>query len=209
MLSHTLSQKELFSLLQLIKDCRNVVVCSHRGPDGDAMGSALGWAEYLRHLGKQVSIIMPNPCPDFLRWMPGAQNVKFYSEAAEESDRLIKQADLIFLMDMNSVQRLQEMGAAVEKAKAKRVIIDHHLNPDTNAELVISRPKMSSTSELVLRMLYQMGGYEQMTRSGAACIYTGMMTDTGAFTYNSNDPEIYVCIIQTAFSTGYLAGKNA
>ena len=97
-------------------------------------------------------------------------------------------------MDMNSVQRLQEMGAAVEKAKAKRVIIDHHLNPDTNAELVISRPKMSSTSELVLRMLYQMGGYEQMTRSGAACIYTGMMTDTGAFTYNSNDPEIYVCI---------------
>ena len=71
MLSPTLSQKELFSLLQLIKDCRNVVVCSHRGPDGDAMGSALGWAEYLRHLGKQVSIIMPNPCPDFLRWMPG------------------------------------------------------------------------------------------------------------------------------------------
>ena len=194
MLSPILSQKELFTLLQLIKDCRNVVVCSHRGPDGDAMGSSLGWAEYLRHLGKQVSIIMPNPCPDFLRWMPGAQNVKFYSEAAEESERLIKQADLIFLMDMNSVTRLQDMSAPIEKSKAKRIIIDHHLDPQTNVDLVISRPKMSSTSELVLRMLYQMGGYDQMSRSGAACIYTGMMTDTGAFTYNSNDPEIYVCI---------------
>jgi phosphoesterase RecJ-like protein len=126
--------------------------------------------------------------------MPGAQNVKFYSEAAEESERLIKQADLIFLMDMNSVNRLQDMSAPIEKSKAKRIIIDHHLDPQTNVDLVISRPKMSSTSELVLRMLYQMGGYDQMSRSGAACIYTGMMTDTGAFTYNSNDPEIYVCI---------------
>ena len=194
MLTPILSQKELFSLLQIIKDCRNVVICSHRGPDGDAMGSSIGWAEYLRHLGKQVTIVMPNPCPDFLRWMPGSQAVKFYSESAEEVERAFKQADLIFLMDMNGVQRLQDMAVLVEKSKAKRVIIDHHLDPQQDVDLIISYPKMSSTSELVLRMLYQMGGYDQMSRSGAACIYTGMMTDTGAFTYASNRPAVYECI---------------
>jgi phosphoesterase RecJ-like protein len=96
---------------------------------------------------------------------------------------------------MNDSKRLQEMQSCVDQAKAKKLIIDHHLNPNEEGiALTISRHTISSTSELVLRIIYQLGGFEHLTRSAAACIYTGMMTDTGAFTYNSNDPELYNCI---------------
>jgi phosphoesterase RecJ-like protein len=195
MLQPILSAKELLQLMDLLKQCNNIFICGHRSPDGDAIGSALGWADYLKYLGKKVFIAMPNPCPDFLRWMPGSQNVVFYSENPEEVNKQIKKADLICFLDMNDSKRLQEMQSCVDQAKAKKLIIDHHLNPNEEGiALTISRHTISSTSELVLRIIYQLGGFEHLTRSAAACIYTGMMTDTGAFTYNSNDPELYNCI---------------
>ena len=79
MLAPLLPQDELFELLQTIKSSRRIVVCAHRGPDGDAVGSSLGWAEYLQSLGKNVQVILPNPFPDFLRWLPNSQTVKFYA----------------------------------------------------------------------------------------------------------------------------------
>lgn len=195
MLRPILTNKELIQLMELIKDSKSVFICGHRGPDGDAMGAALGWREYLLNLGKDVFVAMPNPCPDFLRWMPCAQQVKFYSESTAEVSAAIKKADLIFLLDMNEAGRTQDMAAELIASKAKKAIIDHHLNPSCEGyDCVVSRPKLSSTSELVLRIIHQLGGYDRLTRSAAACIYTGMMTDTGAFTYNSNDPELYQCI---------------
>lgn len=195
MLRPILTNKELIQLMELIKESKSIFICGHRGPDGDAMGSALGWKDYLQAIGKEVFVAMPNPCPDFLRWMPGAQQVKFYTESAAEVSSAIKKADLLFLLDMNEASRTQEMAAEITNCKAKKVIIDHHLNPATEGyACVVSRPKISSTSELILRIIYQLGGYERLTRAAAACIYTGMMTDTGAFTYNSNDPELYQCI---------------
>lgn len=195
MLQPILSTKELFQLMELIKGGKKVLICGHRGPDGDAMGAALGWREYLMDLGKEVCVAMPNPCPDFLRWMPGSQNVMFFTEKPEEVSAFAKRADLIFLLDLNDPNRLQDMADVVVSSKAKKIIIDHHLNPVSEGiACTISRPNLSSTSELVLRLIYQLGGYARLTRSAAACIYTGMMTDTGAFTYNSNDPELYRCI---------------
>ncbi|MBO5699292.1 MAG: DHH family phosphoesterase [Bacteroidaceae bacterium] len=195
MLQPTLTPQELQQLIMLLKSVNSVFICAHRSPDGDAMGSAIGWGEYLKNLGKKVYIAMPNPCPDFLRWMPGSQNVAFYSENPEEVKKQAKQADLICYLDMNDARRLQDMHDAVVASKAKRLIIDHHLDPlKEGIDLIISRPTISSTSELVLRLIVQLGGFEQLSRSAAACIYTGMMTDTGSFTYNSNDPELYNCI---------------
>ena len=195
MLQPILSTKELFQLMELIKGGNKVLICGHRGPDGDAMGAALGWREYLMDLGKEVCVAMPNLCPDFLRWMPGSQNVMFFTEKPEEVSAFAKRADLIFLLDLNDPNRLQDMADVVVSSKAKKIIIDHHLNPVSEGiACTISRPNLSSTSELVLRLIYQLGGYARLTRSAAACIYTGMMTDTGAFTYNSNDPELYRCI---------------
>lgn len=183
------------ALNELIDSSQNIVICAHRGPDGDAVGSSLGWAEYLQQRGKNVRIVMPNPFPDFLRWLPNTHLIQFYAKHEPEATRIINQADLICCLDFNALNRLQEMQGAVQQSKAKRLIIDHHLDPDTHcAELVVSHPEKSSTSELVFRIIYQLGGFDTMTKTGAASLYTGMMTDTGGFTYNSNDPEIYAII---------------
>lgn len=195
MFSPLLTDKELFALAQTIRQSRRVVICAHRGPDGDAVGSSLGWAEYLQRLGKQVTIVLPNPFPDFLRWLPNSHLIQFYARHETEATKIINDADLIFCLDFNALSRLQDMQTAVERSKADKVIIDHHLDPDTaHTRQVISFPTMCSTSEIVFRLIHQLGGYEGMTRQEATCLYTGMMTDTGGFTYNSNDPDIYQII---------------
>lgn len=195
MITPILSPSELLNLMQVIRQSRRIVVCAHRGPDGDAVGSSLGWAGYLRSLGKEVHIILPNPFPDFLRWMPNSHDIQFYARHEAAATALINAADLICCLDFNAPERLQDMGPAVAHAKAERLIIDHHLSPNTSfARTVISHPEMSSTCELVCRLLIELGGFEGLSTADATCLYTGMMTDTGSFTYNSNNPEIYEII---------------
>ncbi len=195
MLAPLLSPQETFEFMRIIQNSRRILLCAHRGPDGDAVGSCLGLAEYLTGLGKQVNIVLPNPFPDFLQWIPGTNTIIFYARQQERAKRIIRDADLIFCLDFNALSRLQEMGEAIAATKATRVIIDHHLDPDRQmADFIISHPEKSSTSELVFRLIHQLGGFENMTTHGAAAIYTGMMTDTGGFTYSSSDPEIYLII---------------
>ena len=189
----TETEREL--LQNLIANAKRILICGHRGPDGDAVGSALGWADYLKRLGKETVVMMPNPFPDFLRWLPGIQDISFYMRHETEATQAIKNCDLVFCLDFNALHRLMEMGDVIAAHNAPRVIIDHHLNPDRNAAaLTISHPQMCSTCEVVLRLLLQLGGYEDMATRTAAALYTGMMTDTGGFTYNSNSPEIYQLI---------------
>lgn len=194
-MKNLLNEQELQALRTHIAQSSRILICAHRGPDGDAVGSSLGWAEYLRQQGKQVDIIMPTPFPDFLRWMPGSQDIRFYARHEAEAEQVIAQADLIFCLDFNGLQRLQEMQAPVAAAQAKRIIIDHHLDPDRSiAAQVVSFPTRCSTSEIVCRLIIELGGWDALPQKAAVCLYTGMMTDTGGFTYNSNDPEIYEVI---------------
>ena len=194
-MKNLLNEQELQALRTHIAQSSRILICAHRGPDGDAVGSSLGWAEYLRQQGKQVDIVMPTPFPDFLRWMPGSQDIRFYARHEAEAEPVITQADLIFCLDFNGLQRLQEMQAPVAAAQAKRIIIDHHLDPDRSiAAQVVSFPTRCSTSEIVCRLIIELGGWDALPQKAAVCLYTGMMTDTGGFTYNSNDPEIYEVI---------------
>ena len=194
-MKNLLNEQELQTLRTHIAQSSRILICAHRGPDGDAVGSSLGWAEYLRQQGKQVDIVMPTPFPDFLRWMPGSQDIRFYARHEAEAEPVIAQADLIFCLDFNGLQRLQEMQAPVAAAQAKRIIIDHHLDPDRSiAAQVVSFPTRCSTSEIVCRLIIELGGWDALPQKAAVCLYTGMMTDTGGFTYNSNDPEIYEVI---------------
>lgn len=138
---------------------------------------------------------MPNAFPDFLRSTPGAGMTVFFDKQNELALHLIHEADLIFCLDFNALSRLEGMGEDIARAKAKKVIIDHHLDPDNSfTSLTISHPECSSTSEIIFRLIEQLGGFDTMTQDAAAAIYTGMMTDTGGFTYNSNNPEIYTII---------------
>lgn len=142
-----------------------------------------------------MDVILPTPFPDFLRWMPGAHIIRFHLNHETEAAATLKEADLICCLDFNTLSRLQEMEGAMKQTKARRIIIDHHPDPDQDGvEMVVSFPKMSSTCEIVFRLIHQLGGFEGMTAAAATCLYTGMMTDTGGFTYNSADPEIYEII---------------
>lgn len=134
--------------------------------------------------------------PDFLRWMPGSNEVLRYDKRPAEVKRAFDAADLVCCLDFNQMMRVEDMRPVLEECKAKRLLIDHHIDPDRNNELTISRTEISSTSEIVFSLIWQLGGYDDMAKDCAQCIYCGMMTDTGGFTYNSTRPEIYFIISQ-------------
>lgn len=156
------------------------------------MGSSLAMASFLRSIGKEAMVIIPDAYPDFLMWLPGTQDVVRYDKHPEKAEMLIKISDLVMCLDYNTLSRTGDaMTKVLAESKAPKVLIDHHLDPDIDAKVKVSYPLMSSTSEIVFHIISQLGGLDTMTKQMATCIYCGMMTDTGAFTYNSANPEVY------------------
>ncbi len=179
-----------------IENADNIVIITHVGPDGDAMGASLGLWHFLMTLEKTPQVIVPTPFPNFLAWMPGANKTLVYKFDKEKADEHIQKADLIFLLDFNAASRMDKMADAVLASKARKVMIDHHLQPENIANIIISYPEISSTSELIFRLICRMGHFSDINLGCAECVYTGMMTDTGGFTYNSNHEEIYSIIYE-------------
>lgn len=194
MLSKVIQQANVDKVAKYFEKADKIVIVTHVSPDGDALGSSLGLFHYLDTQDKRVHVIVPNAFPDFLRWMPGSGDIVRYDKYREFADKLITEADVICCLDFNALSRIDEMAAAVGAAQGRKVMIDHHLNPEPFCRVTISHPEISSTSELVFRLICRMGCFDDISREGAECIYTGMMTDTGGFTYNSNNREIYFII---------------
>ena len=194
MLSKIISQANIDHVEKWFERAEKIVIVSHVSPDGDAIGSSLGLYHFLDALGKRVNVIMPNSFPAFFKWMPGANDIIIYNKYKDFADKLIQEADVICCLDFNVLSRIDEMEEAVKNSPARKLLVDHHLNPGDFCRITISHPGMSSTSELVFRLICQLGCFEDITKEGAECIYTGMMTDTGGFTYNSNSREIYLII---------------
>ena len=189
-----LTSDQVAQLSHLISDAKNIIITCHKSPDGDAIGSTLGWAEYLRSIGKEPTIIVPDQYPDFLSWIPNTEKIVRYDKHPEKCDMLFKIADLVFCLDYNTTSRVDEMETALVSSTAPKVLIDHHLDPDVPAVLTISHPDLSSTCELVFRIVWQLDGFNRLSKQFAIPIYCGMMTDTGGFLYNSTRSEIYFII---------------
>ena len=194
MLKDILSKDERDVLETLVEESENIVLCCHTNPDGDAIGSCLGMAEYLRYRGKRPLVIVPDLFPDYLQWMPNTEKILRYDKHTAEADAVMAGADLIFCLDFNQTKRTDAMAASLEAATARKVMIDHHLEPDMDCALVISRPEMCSTCEMVFHIVWQLDCFTMMTSQFAAPIYCGMMTDTGGFVYNSSSPDIFFII---------------
>jgi len=191
-----MSEQEAAQLRELIAASERIVILGHKSPDGDAMGSTMAWATYLRTLGKNPKIIVPDAFPDFLRWIPDSEKVIRYDKHPDEVAKYMSEADLLFCLDFNQFSRVEDMESLLTSATGKKVMIDHHLNPEGDLDLIISQPQACSTCELVFRVVWQLGAFDDMNRIWATQIYCGMMTDTGGFTYNSSDPAIYFIISQ-------------
>ena len=191
-----MNEDQLVQMNQLISNANNILITCHKSPDGDAIGATLAWAEYLTSIGKEPTMIVPDQFPDFLTWLPNSQKIVRYDKHREKCDMLFKIADLIFCLDYNTPSRVDEMEQSLVNSPASRVLIDHHLKPEVPAVLTISQPEACSTCELIFRIVWQMGAFEQQTRHFAVPVYCGMMTDTGGFLYNSTRCEIYFIISQ-------------
>ena len=188
--------EEAQCLQSLIDGAERIAICAHRSPDGDALGSSLGLANYLRVMGKNPVVIMPDMFPDFLQWLPGAQQIMRYDKKPEEVKTVMEQAELIFCMDFSQEERLGNLAPLLHDSPAQKVVLDHHPSPSIDARLMVSHPELSSASEVAFRVIWQLGGFKAMTTQSAVPLYCGMMTDTGAFTFNSNSPEVYFIISQ-------------
>lgn len=196
MITPIISAEKIEKLREAILLHNNIVITSHVSPDGDAIGSSLGLYHLLRKLNKQVTVVMPDMVPRNLHFLSGMRYVVVYTQQPEKACDIIAKADMIFSLDYNALHRIDKLSSVVAESKAYKVLIDHHLDPEPFCDLTISHPEISSTCELIFRVIWQMGHYRILGRSSAEAIYTGMMTDTGNFTYNSNQPEIYNIIAQ-------------
>ncbi|MBP7105175.1 DHH family phosphoesterase [Lascolabacillus massiliensis] len=193
-ISEVIEPHKVEQIIDYIDNSDKIVITTHISPDGDAIGSSLALYHFIKNRGKNVMIIVPNSFPYFLKWMDGANNIEIFEYNPSAGAKILSYADLIFSLDYNILKRAGEMSTVLETSKAKKIMIDHHPFPGEDFDIIVSKPHISSTSELIFRFIYQAGEYSEMTKAEAESIYCGMMTDTGGFTYNSADPEIYEII---------------
>ncbi|MFW5793225.1 MAG: DHH family phosphoesterase [Bacteroidota bacterium] len=199
-----LDNKIVEHLKNLIKDVnQRIVILTHVNPDGDAIGSALGLYGFLKLSGyNNISAIVPNNYASFLHWLPFNDEIIVASDNIDKSNSLIADADLIFCLDFNDVSRVDNLSAALEKSKAAKILIDHHPNPDTDFfDLVISDTSASSTAELIFIAINSINYNKfSLTKDIATCLYTGIVTDTGSFSYASNNYQTYLIVAELIFT---------
>lgn len=168
-----------------------IVITSHKNPDGDAIGSSLALYEYLKLKEKNVSVIIPNAFPAFLNWMTNSEEIIIYQDDAKKAQKLIEEAQTIFSLDYNALHRTGDMKTVLEQFKGTKILIDHHLDPDTNFEFIYSTIETSSTSELIYDLIAQAGDTDLINLQLAEALYVGIITDTGSFSYSCNRPKTY------------------
>ena len=194
--SQSLQNTDFSAIASLLIVPQRILLTTHSNPDGDAIGSSLALSFYLKKKGHHVDIMVPDPYPEFLSWMPGCGKILIYTFNPEECIHAINNADIIIAADYNQLNRLNEAGNLVRRSAAKKVLIDHHLNPLDEFDLKISITLTSSTSELVFSFIEEMGDLPLLDKDIAECIYTGIITDTGSLSYACNYIKTYQIIAE-------------
>jgi bifunctional oligoribonuclease and PAP phosphatase NrnA len=177
------------SLEELKKYSGKIVITTHHKPDGDAMGSSLGLHLYLKAAGISSLVITPTDYADFLHWLPANDDVIIYTDNLEVCDAHIAQASYIFCLDFNALGRINEMGEKVAQSSAKKVLIDHHQDPQPFDDERFVEIGASSTCELIYKYIHQHLDPSLMSKEMGECLYTGMITDTGSFRFSSTTSD--------------------
>ena len=177
----------------LLSDKKNIVITMHKNPDCDALGSSLGLAHILSHMGHNVNVIAPNSYPEFLNWLPGQEKVLIYENNIIESENIISDSDIIFCLDFNNLKRLGDMRTLIENSNSCKILIDHHENPNDFCDFMFSVPSKSSTCEMIYDFAVNFGFTDKINSSAANCLYAGIVTDTGGFAYP--------CVTEQTFKT--------
>ena len=172
---------------------RKVVIVTHHKPDADALGSSLGLSGYLSKKGHQVHVITPSDYPDFLHWMPGNDDVIIYDKNREALiSTTIGASDIIFCLDFSALDRIHDLTSFVRQSTAKKVLIDHHLEPEQFADFDFWDVTSASTAGLVFRLIESLNDCSAITADIADCLYAGLMTDTGGFRHSNTRQEEFI-----------------
>lgn len=171
---------------------KTVLITTHQNPDADAMGSSLGLAGYLRKKGHRVTVVTPTDYSQNLHWMPGNDEVIAFDEKVRVPvSRLMDEADLIFCLDFSALDRIKELAPMVRQSRAVKVMIDHHLEPESFADIVLWDTAAAATAELVYRLISQLGDKDLVDVPIAECLYAGLMTDTGSFRHSNTTGDVH------------------
>ena len=196
-------EEKIEALKILLSEKKNIVITIHRGPDGDAMGSALGLYNILLQNGHNISVISPNDYANFLYWLPGNENVIVFTKQEKKAIEKTQNADLIFLLDFGQMTRLDTYAHVVENANAKKVMIDHHQEPDESiSDILFSDVTACATAQIIFNIIDSLDWKHLINKEVAECLYTGIMTDTGSFKYSSTTERTHHIIAE-------LIGKGA
>lgn len=169
----------------------NIVIVPHKNPDGDAIGAALALCHYLRQYRHEVCVITPNDYPDFLKWMPDAEEIINFETQETQAKQKIEDASVIFTVDFNTLSRAEGMTLLLEASEAAFIMIDHHQDPDDYATYTYSDPDMGSTCEMVYNFIGFLEDTAAINADIATCIYTGIMTDTGSFRFPATTSQTH------------------
>lgn len=179
-----------------------VCIVVHTNPDGDAIGSALAMYALLKKIGFiDVQVIAPNRYASFLHWMPGNDKVIIATDFKKEADAAIEKAKVLFCLDFNGYGRTDQLETQLKSSKAVKVMIDHHPAPESGFDLVFSDTTASSTAELVFEVIDAAGLGQHIDQTIAQCLYAGIVTDTGSFSFSCNNPRTYE-IVAVLMRTG-------
>lgn len=184
--------QNIAELKALLDTPKNIIITTHQKPDGDALGASLALYHYLKRKGHNVNVISPTDFPSYFNWMPAAANVLDFEKNENETKKLITNAALIFCVDFNDLNRINDMQALVADSKAKIVLIDHHTDPKKFDHFRLIDSKASSSSELVYDFIaLLMNEPHLIDASIAQCLYTGIMTDTGSFRFSGTTSKVH------------------
>lgn len=191
-----LDNNQIEKLIAIVDSApKNIVLFVHYNPDGDAVGSASCLCSLLKKSGHAVNIIAPNNFPDFMNWIPGSEDIIIYRDKAQLASEIISKADVMVLMDFNQTNRLEDLETPIlANTTAARVLIDHHLMPPPVFDVTFSFPESCSTSYLLYRIIVEMGRGADIDCDMATCLYTGIMTDTGNFSFSNLTPSLFRCV---------------
>ncbi len=177
---------------ELLNSPRRIVITTHQNPDADALGSSLALYHYLIKKGHQVQIITPTDYPDFLRWMPSENLIiNFEGEHQNKAKVLINQAEMIFCLDFSALGRIKSMTEWVQNAPAVKALIDHHQAPEDFAKFIFWNEKSAATCELIYQLIEKLGDKSLIDITIGECIYSGIITDTGSFRFDSTGAEVH------------------
>ena len=188
-----MKKKIIEAFNEVLSSTKKIIVIPHKNPDGDAIGSSLSLNFFLNKIGHKSQIISPNNFPDFLKWMPGQDEIINFSHETKRSKTLIKSADLIFTLDFNNLSRIEELEPFVKNSKAIKIMIDHHENPDNYAQISYSDSSIGSTCEMIFNLIYGLNK-ALIDEKIANCLYTGIMTDSGSFRFPSTTAKTHQVI---------------